>query len=178
MVFMSFCWFDLFNQYIIALCLLSQCFDLKSVWSDIGVATPVFSWLLGMEYLFPPLHFHFHFVSLCLKWITCKQDGVVSVFKTDSGSLCLLGEFNLLTFKVVQFSQFSSVAQSCPTLCDPMNRSTPGLPLHHQLPEFTQTHFHRVRDAIQPSHPRSSPSPPASNPSQHQGLFQWVNTSH
>ena len=68
--------------------------------------------------------------------------------------------------------QFSSVAQSCPTLCDPMNRSTPGLPVHHQLPEFTQTHVHRVGDAIQPSHPLSSPSPPAPNPSQHQGLFQ------
>ena len=74
--------------------------------------------------------------------------------------------------------QFSSVAQSCPTLCDPMNRSTPGLPVHHQLPEFTQTHIHRVSDAIQPSHPLSSPSPLASNPSQHQGLFQWVNSSH
>ena len=69
--------------------------------------------------------------------------------------------------------QFSSVAQSCPTLCDPMNCSTPGLPLHHQLPEFTQTHVHRVSDAIQPSHPLSSPSPPAPNPSQHQSLFQW-----
>ena len=66
--------------------------------------------------------------------------------------------------------QFNSVAQSCPTLCDPMNRSMPGLPVHHQLPEFTQTHVHRVSDAIQPSHPRSSPSPPAPNPSQHQSL--------
>ena len=67
--------------------------------------------------------------------------------------------------------QFSSVAQSCPTLCDPMNCSTPGLPVHHQLPEFTQTSVHRVGDAIQPSHPLSSPSPPAPNPSQRQGLF-------
>ena len=74
--------------------------------------------------------------------------------------------------------QFSSVAQSCPTLCDPMNHSTPGLPVHHQLPEFTQTHVHRVSDAIQPSHPLSSPSPPALNPSQHQSLFQWVNSSY
>ena len=65
-----------------------------------------------------------------------------------------------------------SVTQSCPTLCDPMNRSTPGLPVHHQLPEFTQTHVHRVSDAIHPSHPLSSPSPPAPNPSQHQSLFQ------
>ena len=68
--------------------------------------------------------------------------------------------------------QFSSVAQSCLTLCDPMNRSKPGLPVHHKLPEFTQTHAHRVGDAIQPSHPLPSPSPPAPNPSQHQGLFQ------
>ena len=67
---------------------------------------------------------------------------------------------------------FSSVAQSCPTLCDPMDHSMPGLPVHHQLPEFTQTHVHRVGDAIQPSHPLSSPSPPAPNPSQNQGLFQ------
>ena len=68
--------------------------------------------------------------------------------------------------------QFSSVAQSCRTLFDPMNRSMPGLPVHHQLPDLTQTHVHRVSDAIQPSHPLSSPSPPAPNPSQHQSLFQ------
>ena len=74
--------------------------------------------------------------------------------------------------------QFNSVAQSCPTLCDPMNCSMPGLPVHHQLPEFTQTHVHRVSDALQPSHPLLSSSPPALNPSQHQSLFQWVNTSH
>ena len=71
--------------------------------------------------------------------------------------------------------QFSSVAHSCLTLCTPMNHSAPGLPVHHQLPEFTHTHVHRVSDAIQPSHPLSSPSPPAPNPSQHQSLFQWVN---
>ena len=74
--------------------------------------------------------------------------------------------------------QFSSVTQLCLTLCDPMNHSTPGRPVHHQLLEFTQTHVHRVSDAIQPSHPPSPPSPPAPNPSQHQGLFQWVNSSH
>ena len=71
---------------------------------------------------------------------------------------------------IVKSIQFSSVAQSCPTLCDPMNCSMPGLPVHHQLWEFS--HVHRVSDAIQPSHPLSSPSPPAPNPSQHQGLFQ------
>ena len=74
--------------------------------------------------------------------------------------------------------QFSSVTQSCLTLCNPMNCSTPCLPVHHQLLEFTQTHVHRVGDAIQLSHSLSSPSPPAPNPSQHQSLFQWVNSLH
>ena len=74
------------------------------------------------------------------------------------------------TTKKYNSVQFSSVAQSCPTLCNPMNRSTPGLPVHHQLLEFTQTHVHRVGDAIQPSHPLSAPSPPAPNPSQHQSF--------
>ena len=76
------------------------------------------------------------------------------------------------TVRLEKSVQFSSVAQSCPTLCDPMNRSTPGLPVHHQLPEFTQTYVYRVGDAIQPSHPLSSPSPTAPNPFQHQSLFQ------
>ena len=88
--------------------------------------------------------------------------------------------FHSLEQRLVPFSsiQFSSVAQSCLILCDPMNCSMPGLSVHHQLPEFTQTHAHRVGDAIQPSHPLSSTSPPAPNPSQHQGLFQWVNSTH
>ena len=81
-------------------------------------------------------------------------------------------------FATAASDQIRSVTQSCPTLCDLMNRSTPGLLVHHQLPEFTQTHVHRVSDAIQPSHPLSSPSPLAPNPSQHQSLFQWVNSSH
>ena len=74
--------------------------------------------------------------------------------------------------------QFSSVTQSCPTLCDPMNHSTPGLPVHHQLPESTQTHVHCIGDAIQPSHPLSSPSPLVLNLSQHQDLLKWVSSSH
>ena len=74
--------------------------------------------------------------------------------------------------------QFSSVVQSCPTLCDPVDCSTPGFPVHQQLPEFTQTHVHRVGDATQPCHPLSSPSSPALNFSQHQGLFKWVSSSH
>ena len=79
-----------------------------------------------------------------------------------------VGRINIVKMSILPKAiyQFSSVAQSCPTLCDPMNHSTPGLPVHHQLPEFTQTHAHRVGDAIQPSHPLSSPSPPAPNPSQ------------
>ena len=74
--------------------------------------------------------------------------------------------------KFLNVLQFSSVAQLCPTLCDPMNHSTPGLPVHHRLLECTQTHIHQVGDAIQPSHPLSSPFPPVPNPSQHQSLFQ------
>ena len=74
-------------------------------------------------------------------------------------------------------SQFSSVAQSCPTVCNPINLSKPVLPVHRQLPKFTQTHVHWVSDAIQPSHPLSSPSPSALNLSQHQGLFQLVSSS-
>ena len=74
--------------------------------------------------------------------------------------------------------QFSSVAQTCPTICNPMNCSTPGLPVHHQLLELAETRVYRVGNAIQTSYPRLSPSPPAPNPSQHQGLFQWVNSSH
>ena len=70
--------------------------------------------------------------------------------------------------------QFSSVTQSCLILCDPMNRSTPGLPVHHQLPELAHTHVHWIGDAIQSSHPLSFPSLPAFNLSQHQGLFKWV----
>ena len=82
-------------------------------------------------------------------------------------------ELDLWKITIWQFSdQIRSVAQSCPTLCDPMNHSTPCLPVHHQLLEFTQTHVHQVSDAIQPSHPLSSPSPLAPNPSQHQSLFQ------
>ena len=74
--------------------------------------------------------------------------------------------------------KFSSVAQLCPTLCDPMNHSTPGFPVHHQLLEFTQTHVHWISDAIKPSHPLLFPSPPAIDLSQHQSLFKWVTSSH
>ena len=101
----------------------------------------------------------------------------LSLFFMSCFALCL-NVFALAHFNPEQVTsvQFSSVAQLCPTLCDLMNPSMPGLPVHHQLPEFTQTHVHWVGDAIQPSHPLSSPFPLASNPSQHQSLFQWVNS--
>ena len=98
--------------------------------------------------------------------------------KTDH-CLSNLFYYQTLVQKLWNSIQFSSVQLlSCVRLCDPMNHSTPGLPVHHQLPEFTQTPVHRVGDAIQPSHPLSSPSPPAPNPFQRQSLFQWINSSH
>ena len=113
---------------------------------------------------------------VCLDWILgnshklnknpkCSLESQMYIYL---GSCCLGGST----------VQFSSVAQSCPTLCDPTNHSTPGLLVHHQLPEFTQTHVHWVGDDIQPSHPLSSPSPPAFNLSQHPGLFKWVSSLH
>ena len=129
------------------------------------------------------LHNHY-FLTVCNE----KIKGEPTDRKTSNvmWRLCLGLDFSKsvvkyrIKFKTIKFEiecllygiQFSSVAQSCLTLCDPMNCSMPGLPVHHQLPEFTQTHVHRVSDAIQPSHPLSSPSPPAPNPFQHQSLFQ------
>ena len=98
-----------------------------------------------------------------LEWVAISFSTVMYPFHNKTFVLCIFSSVQLL---------------SCVRLCNPMNRSTPGLPVHHQLLEFTQTHVHWVSDAIQPSHPLLSPSPPAPNPSQHQGLFQWVNSSH
>ena len=130
-----------------------------------GVSTTLNTyWVKFCVILLPPISFfHFDFFSYFLLKDNCFTD-----------FCCFLSSLNMNQPSV----QFSSVTQLCPTFCDPMNRSTPGLPVHHQLPEFTQTHVHQVSDAIQPSHPLSSPSPPAPKPSQHQGLFQWVNSSH
>ena len=89
-----------------------------------------------------------------------------------------VGEWIRISVPWPQLYSVSSVTQSCPTLCDPMDCSMPGFPVHHTLPEFTQTHVHWVGDAIQPSYPLSSPSSSAFNFSQHQGLFQWVRSSH
>ena len=97
--------------------------------------------------------------------------------KTELKKIQKCIHFHLHEIKLICI-QFSSVAQSCLTLCDPMNPRTPGLPVHNQLPESTQTHVHWVGDAFQPSHPLSSPFPPTLNLSQHQGLFQWVSSLH
>ena len=109
----------------------------------------------------------------------CINFGHSNTMQTDITSWLHFTIANITAFSLtlicnlsISSAQFSSVAQSCPTLCNPMNHSTPGLPVHHQLPEFSQTHVHQVRDAIQPSHPRSSSFPSAPNPSRHQSLFQ------
>ena len=101
------------------------------------------------------------------------SDCSISLFLTQS----LDGMINWRN-SLSEMAQFSSVTQSCPTLSDPMDCSMPGFPVHHQLPELTQTHLHWVSDAIQTSHPLLSPFPPAPNPSQHQGLFKWVSSLH
>ena len=124
--------------------------------------------LLLLPSIFPSIRVFSNESALHIRW---------RKFWSFSFSISPTNEYSgLISFRMDWFYlltvQFSSVAQSCLTLCNPMNHSTPGLPVHHQLPEFTQTHIHRVSDAIQPSHPLSSPSPPAPNPSQHQSLFQ------
>ena len=108
------------------------------------------------------------------------REALVSQQNSEGGTEIshILSALNIHRLPHYQSVQFSSVAQSCPTLCNPMNRSMPGLPVHHKLLEFTQTHAHRVGNAIQPSHPLSSPSPPAPNHSQHQGLLKRVNPLH
>ena len=115
--------------------------------------------------LFLKFNFCYHPFVFCTSQSTVTKETIIRSLHSSQTILSCFLWFGVSV-------QFSSVAQSCPTLCDPMNCRTPGLPVHHQLPEFTQTQVHRVSDAIQPSHPLSSPSPPAPNPSQHQSLFQ------
>ena len=136
----------------------------------------------------------FHFSLKCLKknehlkpfnfkkWASClkkwNSDVVLNVCHERWGNYCLWSSSPLIFVHLdSENHHFSSVAQLCPTLCDPVDCSIPGLPVYHLLPEFTQTHVHWVGDAIQPSHPLSSPSP-TFNLSQHQGLFKWVSSSH
>ena len=127
----------------------------------------------------------------CQGWLQQFLDGRQNLFPSwvTSGlnfrvpAMWWLDDCNILSLLIRQVTflvhtLFSSVCQSCPALCDPMDCSTPGFPVHHQLPELTQTYVHWVDDAIQPSHPVSSPSPPAFSLSQHQGLLQWVSSSH
>ena len=146
---------------------------------------------MGRHWWSTHTHTHTHHFSLhCLRCFLCviiTDEWGKSIIKClfhyimQKNKILLILYFNEQTHLVLstaESDQIRSVAQSCPTLCDPMNRSMPGLPVHHQLPEFTQTQVHWVSDAIQPSHPLVSPSPPAPNPSQHQSLFQWVNSSH
>ena len=143
----------------------------------------IFPFLLCFSILFfsqlfvrPPqiaiYHFHFFSMRVVLIPVSCTMSQTSVHSSSDTLHFFSVGKV------LISSVQFSSITQLCPTLSDPMNRSTPGLPVHHQLPEFTKTHVHRVSDAIQPSHPLSSPSSSAPNPSQHQILFQWVNSLH
>ena len=121
--------------------------------------------------------------SECTGWISLQSKGLSRVLQHHSSKASILWRSAFFTVQlshphVTTGKTISSVTQSCPALCDPMNHSTPGLRVHYQLLEFTQTHVHQVSDTIQPSHPLSFPYLPARNPSQCQGLFQWVNSSH
>ena len=148
-------------------------------WLDLLAVQGTLKSLLQHHNLKTPILWHsaFFMVQLSHPYMTTGKIIALTIWAFVGQVMSLL--FNTLSGFIRAFLprskcivQFSSVAQSFPTHCDPMNRSMPGLPVHHQLPEFTQTHFHQVSDAIQPSHPLSSPSPPAPNPSQHQSLFQ------
>ena len=115
--------------------------------------------------------------SKARSWLSFSGSFVDSLLLSSRGYWFFSG-LPVFSYHLFGSVQFSSVTQSCPTLCDPMGRSTPGLPIHHQFPELTQTHVHWVGDAIQPSHPLSSPFPPAFHLSQRQGLFKWVSPLH
>ena len=132
-------------------------------------------WLYFFFHWFLFFIFSFFLFTLCLICFSfsssCRWKMKALIFKPS-----LFCNARLYKYKIL--FQFSSVTQLCPTLCIPMDCNTPGLPVYHQLPELTQTHVHRVGDAIQLSHPLSAPSPPAFNLSQHQSLFQWVSSSH
>ena len=124
-----------------------------------------------MDCSLPSSSVHGIFQARKLEWVAISYSRESSLPR-DRTSISCIGMWILYSAPLGIPNQIRSVAQSSPGLCSPMNRSTPGVPVHHQLPEFTQTHIYRVSDAIQPSHPLSSPSPPAPNPSQHQSLFQ------
>ena len=124
------------------------------------------------------LHNRKNWIYLCLCKLICSKCFTNTLQQIKGGQHSDNTVNAVFIFHLEISVQFSSVAQSCPTLCNPMNHSTPGFPVHYQLQEFTQTHIHWVGDDIQPSHPLSSPSPPAFNLSQHQVLSKWVSSSH
>ena len=166
-------WISLF---IIAVKILSQVYSIKSVSQFSHWVMSDSLWLHGLQQLGLPVHHQLlEFTQTHIHWIgdTIRPSHPLNVLNVLTPIFCWWVElWSLLLF------QFSSVTQLCLTIWDPMNHSTPGLPVHHQLPESTQTNVHWVSDAIQPSHPLLSPSSPAFNLSQHQGLFKWVSSSH
>ena len=140
---------------------------------------PVFFLLYLLCYNFPLWKSLLFFLNINLFHIKrLWWHGVTTVIQNYMFIMHINSHMNIISKEIMNNRVFSSVTQSCLTLCDPKNHSTLGLPVHHQLPESTQTHVHWVTGAIQPFRPLSSPSPPALNPSQHQSLFQWVNSSH
>ena len=145
-------------------------------WSDLAAAAAESFWCVDILYTVPRNNTNAlcHCSKKCSNF-AIKEIGSLLLFRILKGESKSGNNFPGEEYTSVQFS---SVVQLCPTLCNPMNCSTPGLPVHHHLPEFTQAHVHRVCDDIQPSLPRSSPSPPAPNPSQHQSFPQWVNSLH
>jgi len=158
----------------------------KTEWWKKCILFPLFSWLSHSIFEIPKYNVNLYFYPAIEKvpetWNTLTTS--FSSKKLYVVLLCILMAYSFKTpqdviiIAALYSVQFSSVTRLYPTLCNAMNRSTPGYPVHYQLTEFTQTHIHWVGDAIQPSHPLSSPSPPAFNLSQHQGLFKWVSSSH
>ena len=147
------------------------------LWSKICILWIKKSFLCQICSIHSPIHDFSVFNDL---WHRNLNHVFIQIYLHFTLILCLshMGRTSLTQNDLQKNFQFSSVAQSCPTLCNPVNCRTPGLPVHHQLPEFTQTHVHWVGDAIQPSHLLSSPSLPTLNLSQDPGLFKWVTPSH
>ena len=172
------------------LLLLPSIFPSIRVFSDESTLHMRWPKCCGFSFSISPSNEHPGLISFRMDWLDllAAQGTLKSLLQQRSSKapvlwcsavfIVQLSHPYMTTGNTIRSDQITSVAQSCPTLCDPMNHSTPGLPVHHQLPEFTETHVHRVSDAIQPSHSLSSPSPPAPNPSQHQSLLQCVNSSH
>ena len=153
-----------------------------TLWSEVAQSCPTLC--DPMDYSLPGFSIHRIFQARVLEWVaiyftrgsTWHKDQIW-VSRIAGRGVTLRATMSSHMHSQFSSVQFSSVAQLHPTLCEPMNLSMTSLPVHHQLPEFTQTHVHRIGNAIQPSHPLPSPSPPAFNLSQHQGVFLWVSSS-